>query len=332
MVRLEVVTSLLFHPKPGTHCFIYFPKTLMFWENHPFTLASWAPATSVTNDGKKQMKLTFLVSEHAGMTRTLARKVAASDGVAKLRVLVEGPYGQHFPVHRYQTVCLVAGGSGITNTLSYLCSLRKLAAADDKTLCTRRVEIVWIAKDQDFIDGILQNEFTNLVGLAGRNFDIRIMIYLTRQTFTRVEKVEGATSTPSPTTPSGYSLMKGDSPSMHGLAKGSNHAQSRLHGSPSPSPQAGADDDLIEGAIEVKKGIEKLSHSSTSPIIRYGRPAISTIVCECLSNSVSGRTALLLCGPRTMKDDMRKALADGYDHLDNLKQGYVEYFEATFAW
>ena len=119
---------------------------------------------------------------------------------------------------------------------------------------------------------------------------------------------------------------------MIGLAKGSNQVQSGLHGSPSSSPQVGTDGDLTEGAIEVKKGIEKLTHSSTSPIIRYGRPAISTIVCECLSNRVSGRTALLLCGPRTMKDDMRKALADGYDHLDNLKQGYVEYFEVTFAW
>lgn len=331
MVRLEVVTSLPFHPKPGTHCFIYFP-TLIFWENHPFTLASWGPANSVAKDGKKQMKLTFLVSQHAGMTRALARKVAASDGVAKMRVLVEGPYGQHFPVHRYEKVCLVAGGSGITNTLSYLCYLRKLAEADDKTLSTRRVEIVWIAKDQDFIDGILQNELTNLVGLAGRDFDIRIIIYLTRQPFTGEEKVEGATSSPSSTTLSGHSMSKGYSPSMNDLAQGSNHVQSCLHGSPSSSPNAGTDGDLLEGAIEVKKGIEKLTHSSTSPIIRSGRPTISTIVYECLSDSVSGRTALLFCGPRTMKDDVRKALADGYDHLNNLKQGTVEYYEATFGW
>jgi len=156
------------------------------------------------------MKLTFLISQKAGMTRALARKVAVCGGIAKLSVLVEGPYGQHFPVHRYETVCLLAGGSGITSILSYLCHLRHLAEAGDKTLRTRRVEVVWIAKDRDFIDGVLRNELTNLVGLAGRELDVGITVYLTRESLAKEEKIEGTSSSFSSTGPDSQAPSKAE--------------------------------------------------------------------------------------------------------------------------
>lgn len=105
-----------------------------------------------------------------------------------------------------------------------------------------------------------------------------------------------------------------------------------MHKSQGPPSPAAADSELVKAAMDVEQDIEKTTRSSTSPTIRSGRPSMATILDESVCKGTGGRTALLLCGPHEMKSDMREALVDGYDRLDELNAGYFEYFEATFGW
>ena len=275
--RLTVtVCNLPYKPRPGIHYFVYLPERINFWENHPFTITNWQLREPLSGfDTKQKMELIFLISQRAGMTRSLAHKISTGSGTANLKALVEGPYGQHFQIHRYEKVFLIAGGSGITNVVAYFSYLGKLSQTANSRLTTRYIEMAWIAKDHDFVDDILRKEITDIIKTADSAVQVQITIYLSRSS-------------------------------------------------------------LLKSCLNEAKAAQNSDLSSYK--IRYCRPTMHSILHQCIGEGGNGDagssdpTALLLCGPSPMRDDMRKALADGYDHLDNLRAGNVKYFEAEFSW
>lgn len=163
---------------PGTYVFISSP-THNVWESHTFTI-TWptgmpAPSTPASSpsaessDDPESPKLNFagpdihpfevddeglnrtfelVLKAQGGFTRKLAKSLAIpeeSSAVSQFKLLVEGPYGSSAHVHSFESVLLVAGGSGISATIAHLADLAKRAAKGP--LEVKRIVVVWTVRD-----------------------------------------------------------------------------------------------------------------------------------------------------------------------------------------
>lgn len=180
LMRLRVDTSVPIEPAPGDYYFLYSPHSLAPWENHPFTLASWekAPGGGTT--------LHFLIAPMEGWTRRLRRRIEAvaaikahseseterliaSPGSARLRVLLEGPYGHRCDLDVFDHVLLLAGGSGIAAVLPYIFALRR---APKK----RTISIVWTVRNAAYAADVLAHELA-----PARTQHASLDLYLTQE-------------------------------------------------------------------------------------------------------------------------------------------------------
>ncbi|KAK7204025.1 ferric reductase NAD binding domain-containing protein [Myxozyma melibiosi] len=113
-IYIAVKPSLRWSAKPGQYAFIYVLRH-NFWESHPFSIVE-------TRDGH----YIFVAKKHKGLTHKLHTSVSKTDNKTDIaRVWIEGPYGDTFPVARYETVLLIAGGIGITAMLSYALDMKR---------------------------------------------------------------------------------------------------------------------------------------------------------------------------------------------------------------
>ncbi|EIW72616.1 hypothetical protein TREMEDRAFT_12876, partial [Tremella mesenterica DSM 1558] len=161
LIRLDVTTSINLTPRPGQHYFLYTPRLFNFWENHPFTLASWNQIDGHTH-------LHFMVAPQRGATRQLQRKLRRTEnGSVMLRVLIEGPYGSTHNLRGFDTVLLIAGGSGITAVLPYLHDLH--LADCSSTSHVRRIILIWAVKDMEYASNVLKHELSEVSSMTEVN-------------------------------------------------------------------------------------------------------------------------------------------------------------------
>ncbi|KIR77478.1 ferric-chelate reductase [Cryptococcus gattii EJB2] len=196
LIRLSVTCSIRHIPKPGQHYYLYTPMSITPWENHPFTIGSWEVNKSSTT-------LHFLIGTKDGATRRMRKMVnKATNGQADLRVLVEGPYGHASPVHRFDNILFIAGGSGITAALPYLHDLVSRLSVD--RCVTKKVTLVWVVKNPDYAADVLSKELSSLESFKGLKIDIQIHVTSNTGAITpRIEEAEGhalAYNDPSPLT------------------------------------------------------------------------------------------------------------------------------------
>jgi NAD(P)H-flavin reductase len=130
----------------GQYVNLWMPTVSLFsWaQTHPFMVTSWSQG--------KQTTLDLYVKAHRGLSATLhhharlATQGSASEGaVAKGSVsfsaFVTGTHGFSEPVSRYESVLLIASGSGIAAAIPYL---KKLIYGYNTSTChTRRVHLIW---------------------------------------------------------------------------------------------------------------------------------------------------------------------------------------------
>ncbi|QRV85614.1 Ferric reductase like transmembrane component [Ceratobasidium sp. AG-Ba] len=155
--------------QPGSHYYAYFPtlQSRRPWENHPFSVATWAlsdsPVGSVESDDKGSSSdlehgkggrtintfvrphVTILVKPHSGVTRALLERIQGEPGSIDLPISLEGPYGERHPLDLYETVVLIAGGIGVTPALAYT---QDLISRD------RHVKLVWASRDAGLINAV----------------------------------------------------------------------------------------------------------------------------------------------------------------------------------
>lgn len=104
--------SIHWSSKPGQYVFLHFMDLRIFWQSHPFTVIDAGHELIVVARAKK------------GATRTVLNRVTASCGssgnpIAKIKVCVEGPYGSESPLHRFDNLLFLCGGSGLPGPLSH---------------------------------------------------------------------------------------------------------------------------------------------------------------------------------------------------------------------
>ncbi|EJT45042.1 ferric-chelate reductase [Trichosporon asahii var. asahii CBS 2479] len=178
LMRLSVDTSVPITPRPGDYYFLYSPHSLTPWENHPFTLASWEKRRDRTT-------LHFLIAPQAGWTWRLRRRIEAATlkggesaplvtaPEARLRVLLEGPYGTRDPIDEYDHILLLAGGSGIAAILPYVYCLGQ---SSDGKAKKRRISVVWTVRNAAYAADVFSNELA-----PERTSHISLDLYLTQE-------------------------------------------------------------------------------------------------------------------------------------------------------
>ncbi|KAG5664952.1 hypothetical protein KAF25_008686 [Fusarium avenaceum] len=195
IVRLVIPwSSSLYKPAPGTYYYIHVLNGPRCWESHPFTVAA------VTEEGQQGSKLlgeqvpllesnssdqglnaldpqeictdsrtmTFLIRPYDGFTSRL-RDAASAEWPKNVpqRVLVDGPYGHTQPLHLFDNVVFVVGGSGIVVPLSYLQVLTGSTAP-------RSVKIHWAVREPAFALDVLKTDIADALGSANLSIDIHL--------------------------------------------------------------------------------------------------------------------------------------------------------------
>ncbi|KKA22462.1 Ferric-chelate reductase [Rasamsonia emersonii CBS 393.64] len=303
-------------PKPGQHYYVYQPLRWKGYENHPFTLGSWtvAGSDSDSNDAlplpsgtrpTTDRKLIFWIRPFDGWTRRLRNECLRAPGLTvDSTFLLEGPYGQVSPLYNYETVILIAGGSGIAGVLPYIedhfrrCRNSCGDFSDDsgattsspatkpgsRNTRTRDVTLIWTARQREFIEEIGRYGFQSTT----QRQDFHVRLYATSRGNKRLPLQGSVTKNGPPSSPTEHTSL-----------------------------------------------VRNVDYSDDDPCldIAFGRPDIKGLISDHVratglpgpNNGV--RTAVLVCGPGAMADDARLAV-----HR-MLKEGYrVEYFEEAFGW
>lgn len=148
VVRISIPTNLSW--APGQHVFLRFPSIRMF-ESHPFTIISIPSSMDAKMAEKQQPELknevVVLVRSAAGFTMKLVETAAEGQDVT-VPVLLDGPYGHDENTLRaYDSVLILAGGSGITYGVSLLKDLVKGMKLAERSRC-KTVEFYWAIRNK----------------------------------------------------------------------------------------------------------------------------------------------------------------------------------------
>ncbi|KAH9896466.1 iron reductase [Cubamyces lactineus] len=192
-VRLHIQRPPHFTWTPGQTAFLTMPGVSGIpFEAHPFTIASVdaryqlngvktprtadmeKPASEAGADATPFWKeLVFLINVREGFTKRLAQIARRGE---KVKVLVDGPYGFSPNLDNDDTVVLVAGGSGVSFTLSTF--LGVLSHVQDRKSKCRRLVFVWSIRDANHIEWVSKT-LTKALELAPSDIEISIRIFVT---------------------------------------------------------------------------------------------------------------------------------------------------------
>ncbi|RAH59681.1 ferric reductase transmembrane component 4 precursor [Aspergillus piperis CBS 112811] len=149
-------------PKAGQRYFLSQPLSVHCFENHPFALGAYSEAPS--HSPKEKSKLTFYVRPYNGWTKSLRdRCIRANNRIHPL--LLEGPYGHTAPLHTFDTVLLIAGGTGIAATLPYI--LDYAARLRKQTTKTTSIHLLWSTRRKSMFSTVLTEELSHLLECEG---------------------------------------------------------------------------------------------------------------------------------------------------------------------
>ncbi|GAA5928689.1 ferric reductase family protein [Sporobolomyces koalae] len=157
---------------------------------HPFSISN----VPIPTAGQDQA-LRFVLRVHKGITKVLARQIeqkckATGQSEVPITVGLEGPHGWAPEVEEFDSVLLVAGGSGITHPLSVLADACQKASQG--SLRTSRVKLVWALHRSAQLEWIRETieEAHSLAAQANVKLDVEI--YITRSE----DAIESGVSTP----------------------------------------------------------------------------------------------------------------------------------------
>lgn len=185
MVRLDLSAPEDFHWCPGQHAFLRIPEISAF-DNHPFTIAS---AESCSRDEQtdkySSSLLRFYLQTRTGFTSRLMNHLK-SNVDPNLSVWIDGPYGGigYNLEYRFDTVLLVAGGSGISACLPWLEHFAH-NFHQSQVMRTTTVKLIWSIRDEkslNWISDVIEN-----LDLDTLNPQTEIIIHVTGKHTSRVD-------------------------------------------------------------------------------------------------------------------------------------------------
>lgn len=159
-LKVVVPKPKYWNVSPGGHVFIHFAQTLYFWQSHPFTYVK-----SVKNDHE----IVLFCKVKNGVTKSLYKKLlVAPNRTIRMRVCVEGPYGETTPAVRYNTAVYFAGGIGITGLYCEAVDIAK------KNIEKQSIKLHWVIRDYSTVTAF-SDELEAL-----KNTKIETSVYVSR--------------------------------------------------------------------------------------------------------------------------------------------------------
>ena len=177
MTRIDVLVPVSLSWKAGQHCYIRLPALSPF-DNHPFNITS--PLSGQKGARSEQdidlRMMTFFVRAHQGFTRKLEKYTGGNVDICTSAWL-DGPYGTtYIDEQRYETMILIAGGSGITACLAWLLHrAQRINGENDKV---SKIKLVWIVQ-AELNSQWVSSELKAAKDLVS-NEQVEIGIYITR--------------------------------------------------------------------------------------------------------------------------------------------------------
>ncbi|KAM3505451.1 hypothetical protein MY10362_002949 [Beauveria mimosiformis] len=187
-VSVPVEWYSLRKPKPGTFFYLTVLSDVKSrLQSHPFTVAAvvtrppiqaeertalLAPTHRDEENGKTQTptgsaSIEFLIRPYNGFTAQL-RELALD--TKQFKVLVEGPYGTSHPLHTYNHVVFIVGGTGIVTPISYMSRL--IGNSKRKPV----VDLHWAVREPAFANMVLEH----YLGEALRADNIEVTLHASR--------------------------------------------------------------------------------------------------------------------------------------------------------
>lgn len=166
-VTKVTIEGVRFSWSAGQHIYIYAPGSGWIG-NHPFTIANAQPKTSNAEGNE----MTLLVKAHSGMTKRLNRKARSSEG-ARTRVFLSGPWGVPPDLKIYDTLVLIASGTGVAFTMPVLQEVLQSQNA------TRSVEFSWIIRNEEEADSQRDQLIAVVAKAKAQNISLRVTVYVT---------------------------------------------------------------------------------------------------------------------------------------------------------
>ncbi|WVF68300.1 hypothetical protein IAT40_003065 [Kwoniella sp. CBS 6097] len=160
------VPTLYIKWSPGQHVFIRFSGVRPL-ESHPFSMATIPRPEERVNSAQNMV---FLLKPFSGFTQALFQDVR-SRGKATYKVLIDGPYGgAGHDMRAFDSVVVIAGGTGITWALSVLQDLAYYGKGQE-------VKMFWAVRHTDSLSWF-EHEFE---AIQKRNPSIKIQMFVTRE-------------------------------------------------------------------------------------------------------------------------------------------------------
>jgi ferric-chelate reductase len=108
-------------------------------------------------------ELIFWLRPRDGFTRELRDHCRKFDNFTSTSsILIEGPYGHHAKLHNYETVLLIAGGTGMSGIVCYIQEhIRRVKAG--KPVRTQNIQVIFSCKQEAFIREVCAAELREAV-------------------------------------------------------------------------------------------------------------------------------------------------------------------------
>lgn len=292
---VHVVTEAAYHDRLGGHTPIS--------HGNSCTLTQGTGTGTTTQAKKGKFYLRFLLRVQQGTTKSLLRSLGPSDVVHHHKILTEGPYAGHsqtlYPLITADTVLCIAGGIGVTFALGFVKQYLEQQAASSSLHATAgrsrrlmqqttRFVLAWSAREEGLIRHVETMLAEQTPKLTSSN-KIEFRIWWT----------DDANQHPTGTEKEVVEAKELAAQSMPSPTHNTNTATG--HSGPSCS----------------------LPYTKT--LKRSTRMPIAHVVNSALE--VGRRTAVLVCAPGAMADNVRRTVAEvagqGFD---------VDLLEEAFAW
>ncbi|GAA5895955.1 ferric reductase family protein [Sporobolomyces salmoneus] len=160
--------------------------------------SSFLPITHVEGDEvPTEGTQSFIIRVHQGFTLKLKERALESQekmideptqesesSIELSPIFSEGPYGHNLRLHRFESVLLLVGGTGVTFAVGFLLDLvrrarvEQLYATQGKKLSTKRLTFVWSVRDKAEVEWI-GDELREAIQYAPPGF-LELQIYVTR--------------------------------------------------------------------------------------------------------------------------------------------------------
>ncbi|KAG7665916.1 uncharacterized protein J8A68_000539 [[Candida] subhashii] len=293
-IKVVIPKPSYWHSIPGDHAFVHFMKPAYFWQSHPFTF---------TDTIHHENKIVFYTKVKKGLTARLFQTLVSIPGRAiKMKVGVEGPYGEATAAKTSDTAVFVAGGNGIPGIYSEIVDIAEKAGQNSKKI----LKLFWVIREYKSL--LWFYEELRLL----KNSGIQTTIYVTRpDNLSHLEEFNGSSKVVAES-----DLMEGtDKEREKDVAIQENIKHERS-------------DSEVEDKTDNARILEAIKSDLSHVEFKQGRPNLEELVVEEI-HECAGSVSFVVCGAPMMVDDVRYYCTK---NIDNGEKKRVDFYDQSQVW